>query len=211
MSAVRLKVCGITSVADALTAVECGAVFLGFNFYRPSPRFIEPAAAREIVAALPPGVFPVGIFVDQPEPDEVVAILARSGATLAQLHGSESPDYCRAVGAERVIKAFRVGGDFHAAQVMEYPVRAILLDAYDPRLHGGTGRTIDWGIAAGLARRVDLFLAGGLSPENIGEAVRTVRPYAVDLNSGVESAPGIKDAAKLRLLAERLEETEDDN
>lgn len=211
MTGVRLKVCGITSLTDARLAVECGATYLGFNFYRPSQRYIDPVAARKIVAALPVGVESVGIFVDEPDPDGVVRILEQSGVALAQLHGEESVEYCLRVGAERVIKAFRVGGDFHSARAMEYPVRAVLLDAYDPRLHGGTGKTTDWTVAADLARRVSLFLAGGLSPENIIAAVRTVRPYAVDLNSGVESAPGIKDATKLKLLAERLEQINDDN
>lgn len=211
MTGVRLKVCGITSITDALLAVECGASYLGFNFYPPSQRYIDPVAVREIVAALPVGVESVGIFVDEPRPADVVRILAQSGVTLAQLHGAESVGYCLEVGAERVIKAFRVGADFHSARAMEYPVRAVLLDAYDPRLHGGTGKVTDWAVAADLARRVSLFLAGGLSPDNIVAAVRTVRPYAVDLNSGVESAPGIKDANKLRLLAERLEQIKDDN
>ncbi|MEY4167920.1 MAG: N-(5-phosphoribosyl)anthranilate isomerase [Acidobacteriota bacterium] len=204
MIEVHLKVCGITSLADALVAVECGATYLGFNFYRPSPRFIEPEAARVITSALPAAVCSVGIFVNEPRPDDVRRIIDQSGVALAQLHGEESVAYCLEVGAERVIKAFRAGGDFHSIAVMEYPVRAILLDAYDPRLHGGTGRTADWNIAADLARRVDLFLAGGLNPENVVDAIEAVRPFAVDLNSGVESAPGIKDAAKLRRLAERL-------
>jgi len=204
MIEVHLKVCGITSLTDALVAVECGATYLGFNFYRPSPRFIEPEAARVITSALPAAVCSVGIFVNEPRPDDVRRIIDQSGVALAQLHGEESVAYCLEVGAERVIKAFRAGGDFHSIAVMEYPVRAILLDAYDPRLHGGTGRTADWNIAADLARRVDLFLAGGLNPENVVDAVEAVRPFAVDLNSGVESAPGIKDAAKLRRLAERL-------
>ncbi|MFZ4985886.1 MAG: phosphoribosylanthranilate isomerase [Blastocatellia bacterium] len=204
MIEVHLKVCGITSLTDALVAVECGATYLGFNFYRPSPRFIEPEAARVITSALPAAVCSVGIFVNEPRPDDVRRIIDQSGVALAQLHGEESVAYCLEVGAERVIKAFRAGGDFHSIAVMEYPVRALLLDAYDPRLHGGTGRTADWNIAADLARRVDLFLAGGLNPENVVDAVEAVRPFAVDLNSGVESAPGIKDAAKLRRLAERL-------
>ena len=204
MIEVHLKVCGITSLTDALVAVECGATYLGFNFYRPSPRFIEPEAARVITSALPATVCSVGIFVNEPRPDDVRRIIDQSGVALAQLHGEEGVAYCLEVGAERVIKAFRAGGDFHSIAVMEYPVRAILLDAYDPRLHGGTGRTADWNIAADLARRVDLFLAGGLNPENVVDAVEAVRPFAVDLNSGVESAPGIKDAAKLRRLAERL-------
>ncbi len=209
MSGVVLKVCGITSLADARVADEYGATWLGFNFYRPSPRYIEPAAARSIIAALPPVITPVGIFVNEPTPDDVDRLMDCSGVTMAQLHGDESADYARAVGAARVIKAWR-GGPALEAEVVDYPAVAILLDAYDPRLYGGTGRTVDWDLAARLARQVRLFLAGGLSPDNIAEAVRRVRPYAVDLNSGVESAPGIKDATKLKLLRERLDQIKDD-
>ncbi|NBO65269.1 MAG: phosphoribosylanthranilate isomerase [Acidobacteria bacterium] len=202
---VRLKVCGITSLTDALAAVDVGATFLGFNFYSPSPRYIEPEQARVITAQLPSAIVPVGIFVNESEPDSVISIMHQSGMRMAQLHGDESPEYCRAVGAGRVIKAFRAGGDFQFGQVMEYAVWAVLLDAFDPLLHGGTGRVADWNIAAKLAGQVDLFLAGGLTPDNVVEAVQSVAPFAVDLNSGVESAPGVKDAAKLRVLAERLE------
>jgi phosphoribosylanthranilate isomerase len=204
MSEVILKVCGITSLADARLAIEYGATFLGFNFYRPSPRYIEPESARQIITALPPAVTPVGIFVNEPTPDAVDRLMAQSGVTMAQLHGDETADYGRAVGAARVIKAWR-GAPGLEAEAVEYPAAALLLDAYDPRLYGGTGRTVDWDLAARLARQVRLFLAGGLSPDNIGEAVRRVRPFAVDLNSGVESAPGIKDATKLKLLRERLD------
>lgn len=128
---------------------------------------------------------------------------------IAQLHGDEDPEYCRAVGLQRVIKAFRAASGFQIRQAMEYSVDAVLLDAYDPRLYGGTGMTVDWGMAASLAHEVRLFLAGGLSPDNIQEAIRAVHPWAVDLNSGVESAPGIKDATKLRLLRQRLDSTDD--
>lgn len=210
MIGVELKVCGITSLADARLATDCGARYLGFNFYRPSPRYIEPAAARRIIVDLPPEVLAVGIFVNEPSPAEVLRLMESGGVGLAQLHGDEGPDYCQAVGGERVIKAFRAAPDFSPARVREFSVAAILLDAYNPRLYGGTGQTVDWETAAGLAREFRLFLAGGLSPENIQEAVRRVRPFAVDLNSGVESAPGIKDAIKLRLLRERLDQIKDE-
>jgi len=209
MRDVRLKVCGITSHDDAMKAVEAGAVYLGFNFYPPSPRYISPELARGIVDLLPEGVIPVGIFVNEPHPDEVSRIMERGGMRLAQLHGDEDPEYCRAVGAERVIRAFRAASGFQIRQAMEYAVDAVLLDAYDPRLYGGTGKTVDWVMAASLAREVRLFLAGGLSPDNIQEAIRAVHPWAVDLNSGVESAPGVKDATKLRLLRQRLDSIDD--
>jgi phosphoribosylanthranilate isomerase len=209
MSDVRLKVCGITSSDDAAKAVESGAIYLGFNFYPPSPRYIAPELARRIVDLLPKGVIPVGIFVNEPHPDDVNRIMECGGMRIAQLHGDEDPEYCRAVGLSRVIKAFRAASGFQIRQAIEYAVHAVLLDAYDPRLYGGTGKTVDWGVAASLAREVRLFLAGGLSPDNIQEAVRAVHPWAVDLNSGVESAPGIKDATKLRLLRQRLDSTDD--
>lgn len=211
MGGVRLKVCGITSLADAQASVDCGAVYLGFNFYRPSPRYIEPEEARRIIAELPPSVLGVGIFVNEAHPSDVNRIMNASGVRLAQLHGDESVEYCEEVGADRVIKAFRAGGDLHLDRLLDYPVRAVLLDAFDSRLYGGTGKTVDWQMAAGISDRVRLFLAGGLNPDNVGEAVRLVRPFAVDLNSGVETAPGIKDAGRLRLLSERLELIKDDN
>ncbi|MFM8395873.1 MAG: phosphoribosylanthranilate isomerase [Acidobacteriota bacterium] len=210
MSGVRLKVCGITSLADALVSIEAGAIYLGFNFYRPSPRYIDPEEARGIITALPHAIRGVGIFVNEDSPTDVRRIMNSSGVAIAQLHGDESLEYCQEVGADRVIKAFRAGGDLQLSHILDYSVRAILLDAYDPRLYGGTGKTVDWHRAATIAGKVKLFLAGGLNPDNVAEAVRIVRPFAVDLNSGVETAPGIKDPGKLRLLAERLELIKDD-
>lgn len=201
----RIKICGITSIDDALAAIDCGAQYLGFNFYRPSPRYIEPEAARGIIEALPSGIIPVGVFVNEPGPETVIALLEASGATMAQLHGDESPEYCHRVGPERVIRALRAGPGFDPETALEYPADAILLDAFDKKLYGGTGRTADWSIAAEVARRAKLFLAGGLSPANIIEAIRIVRPFAVDLNSGVETAPGVKDHGKLRELKKVME------
>jgi phosphoribosylanthranilate isomerase len=123
---------------------------------------------------------------------------------MAQLHGDESPDYCAGVGAERVIKALRAGDDFDARRVLDYPASAVLLDAFDAKLYGGTGRTANWTIAREAARLTRVFLAGGLSPDNIVEAIRAVEPFAVDVNSGVESAPGRKDANKLHDLWQRM-------
>lgn len=202
---VELKICGITSIDDALAAIDCGAQYLGFNFYRPSPRYIDPEAARGIIDALPAGVTPVGVFVNEPRPENVIELLEASGASMAQLHGDESPDYCRRVGPARVIRALRAGPAFDPDTALEYPAEAILLDAFDKKLYGGTGRTADWSVAAEVAKRVRLFLAGGLSPANIIEAIRIVRPFAVDLNSGVETAPGVKDHGKLRELKKVME------
>jgi phosphoribosylanthranilate isomerase len=202
---VRLKVCGITSLEDALAAVAIGAEDLGFNFYPKSPRYIDPAATRAIIERLPPGVTAIGVFVNQPSPKDVEELMRMSGVRMAQLHGDEDADYCRGVGAERVIKAFRVGGDFSPEQAVDFPAQAILLDAFDRKLYGGTGKTIDWTLARQVAAVCTVYLAGGLSPENIVEAVEQVRPFAVDVNSGVESAPGQKDHGRLQKLKEEMQ------
>lgn len=205
MSPIKLKVCGITSLEDARAAIECGAEFLGFNFYSKSPRYIAPEAARTIIEQLPNDITTVGIFVNEAQPQDVIEILKVSGAQLAQLHGDEDAVYCEAVGARRVIKALRVGESFDVQQVLNYPAWAILLDAFDKNLYGGTGKTANWDIAREAAKLTRLFLAGGLSPEIIVEAIQAVQPFAVDVNSGVESAPGKKDAARLQKLKQEME------
>jgi len=202
---VKLKVCGVTSLEDAREAIDCGAEYLGLNFYPKSPRYIAPTSARSIIERLPDDVVSVGVFVNEPRPEDVEEILRVSGARMAQLHGDESPDYCASIGAERVIKALRVGEDFDARHVLDYPAAAILLDAFDAKLYGGTGKTANWTIAREAARLTRVFLAGGLSPDNIVEAIRAVEPFAVDVNSGVESATGHKDASKLRKLKEEMD------
>ncbi len=205
---VKLKVCGVTSLEDARAAIDYGAEYLGFNFYPKSPRYIEPHSARAIIERLPSEIICVGVFVNESRPADVVEILRVSGARIAQLHGDESPDYCASVGAERVIKALRVGDDFDARLVLDYPASAILLDAFDSKLYGGTGRTANWAIAREAAKLTKVFLAGGLSHENIIEAIRAVEPFAVDVNSGVEISPGRKDFAKLKLLGLRIAENQ---
>jgi len=155
---------------------------------------------------LPNDVVSVGVFVNEPRPEDVDEVLRVSGARMAQLHGDESPDYCAVVGAERVIKALRAGDDFDARRVLDYPVSAVLLDAFDAKLYGGTGRKANWAIAREAAKLTKVFLAGGLSPENIVESICAVEPFAVDVNSGVESAPGRKDFSKLKSLERRIAE-----
>ena len=203
---VKLKVCGVTSLEDARAAIDCGAEYLGFNFYPKSPRYIAPESARAIIERLPSEVIGVGVFVNESLPEDVIEILRVSGARMAQLHGDESPTYCASVGAERVIKALRIGDDFDARRVLDYPASAILLDAFDAKLYGGTGRTANWSIAREAAKLTKVFLAGGLSPENIAEAIRAVEPFAVDVNSGIESAPGRKDPSKLQALRHKMKE-----
>jgi phosphoribosylanthranilate isomerase len=202
---VRLKVCGITSLNDARVAIDCGATYLGFNFYAKSPRYISPSDAWQIISQLPPDIISVGVFVNEPFPEDVIRLMNGSGCQYAQLHGDETAEYCDRVGHERVIRALRVSPDFDVQSATAYPAAAVLLDAYDAKLYGGTGRTVNWQTAREVAESVQVFLAGGLSPDNIIEAVTTVRPFAVDVNSGVESAPGYKDADKLKQLRRALD------
>jgi phosphoribosylanthranilate isomerase len=196
---VIVKICGITRVEDAEAAVAAGAGAIGFIFWPKSPRFIDPHRARTIAAALPPFVTAVGVFVNQPL-DYVngVASLVRLGAV--QLHGDETPAFAAAV-PHPVIKAIAVGRGDPAAWA---PRVRLLLDVHDPAARGGTGRTIDWAAAAEIASRRDILLAGGLTPDNVGDAVARVRPFGIDVSSGVERAPGIKDHQRLRALFEAV-------
>ena len=192
---VRVKICGITNLEDALMAVEAGADALGFVFFRGSPRFISPEQAAVIIRCLPPFVQAVGLFVNE-EPATVNSVADQCGLDLVQLHGEESPDYCTAVN-RRIVKAFRVKDVSSLDDLANYRVSACLLDAWSPAAHGGTGTTFNWEIAARVAASQCIILAGGLTPENVAGAVATVNPYAVDVSSGVESAPGKKDAGQV--------------
>jgi len=194
----RVKVCGIRRLEDAHLAVELGVSALGFIFWPSSPRFVEPDRAQAIVEALPPLVAAVGVFVDQP-PAYVEGVARALRLSVVQLHGQEAArDYAR--GAWRVVKAIPVGSDTRVESVLSQVPHdvGVLLDAHDPIRRGGTGRTIDWTIASRLARLRPIMLSGGLNATNVREAIDTVRPHAVDVSSGVESEPGVKDADKLR-------------
>lgn len=192
---VKVKICGITNLEDALMAVEAGADALGFVFFSGSPRCISPDQAAVIIRRLPPFVQTVGLFVNE-EPATVNLVADRCGLDLVQLHGDETPDYCIAV-RRRIIKAFRVKAASSLDGLSNYRVAASLLDAWSPAAHGGTGTTFNWDIAASAAASQAIILAGGLTPENVAGAIAAVRPYAVDVSSGVESAPGKKDNGKL--------------
>jgi phosphoribosylanthranilate isomerase len=195
---VFIKVCGITNLADAVAAVELGADALGFNFYTRSPRYIEPSQAREIVGQMPTEILCVGVFVNE-ESATVKRVVAESGVAAAQLHGDESPSYCEELARLRIIKALRVRDDFTPESATAYHVEAILLDSFSPTKRGGTGRTFDWTLARGTRELVPrLFLAGGLTPENVASAIKAVEPYAVDVCSGIESRPGQKDLDRMR-------------
>ena len=197
-----VKICGITSLEDAEAAVDAGAGAIGFIFWPNSPRFVDPHRARKIAAALPPFIPPVGVFVTQTL-DYVngVASLVRLGAV--QLHGDETAEFAAAV-SHPVIKAIAAGRD--EADVWPARVR-LLLDVHDPVARGGTGRTIDWAAAADIAARRPVLLAGGLTPDNVADAVARVRPFGIDVSSGVERAPGIKDHRRLRALFEAVHES----
>jgi phosphoribosylanthranilate isomerase len=194
----RVKVCGIRRIEDASLAVELGASALGFIFWPSSPRFVEPDRVGDIVASLPPFVALVGVFVDQPASH--VADVARAlKLSLVQLHGREAVDEYVGRGL-RVVKAVAVGPETGAEQaVLRLPGDVgVLLDAHDPIRRGGTGQTIDWEQAGRLARTRAVILSGGLNADNVRSAITMVQPYAVDVSSGVESRPGVKDADKLR-------------
>jgi phosphoribosylanthranilate isomerase len=197
-----VKVCGITRLEDAEAAVAAGANAIGFVFWPKSPRFIDPFSARRIVEALPPFVTAVGVFVDEaPEHVSGVAALVRLGA--AQLHGDEDPSYLERVHGP-VIKAIPLG-PAGPRGLCDWPARVLLLlDAHDPALRGGTGRRGDWERAAVIAGTRRVLLAGGLTPDNVADAIARVRPFGIDVSSGVESQPGVKDHGRIRALFEAV-------
>ena len=197
-----VKICGITRAEDADLATELGASALGFVFWPGSARYISRESARAIVRRHAGTVKSVGVFVDQ-SPEEVTHIMDTVGLDVAQLHGGESPEYCRLLN-RAVIKAIGLQ-DGEPALLDEFdPEMLILIDAHDPSRYGGTGRTVDWNAARQIAVSRKTILAGGLNPENITRAVAAVRPYGVDVSSGVEAAPGVKDASRLKRFFEAL-------
>ena len=195
--AVIVKICGITNAEDALAAASAGADALGFNFCESSPRHVSLPMAAQIARTLPPLVVKVGVFVNAPE-DLVVRAISECALNLLQFHGDETPEYCRQFGLMSM-KAFRIRDAASLDQLSNYPTEAWLLDAYSPDKAGGTGEKFNWDLAV-QAQRMGrpIFLAGGLTPDNVAEAVRKVRPYGVDVASGVEAAPGKKDPAKVK-------------
>ncbi len=202
---VKIKICGITRLEDALAAVGLGADALGFNFWPGSKRYVTPATAWEIVRRLPPFVTPVGVFVNQPD-SEMIGIAKETGMRVLQLHGDEPPALCLSLPFP-VVKAVRVDAVKTLAALASYEVAAFLLDT-PTRGYGGSGTPFDWSLAEGVSEIAPIILAGGLTPENVAEAVRAVRPWAVDVASGVELSPGVKDPDKLaRFIANARKET----
>jgi phosphoribosylanthranilate isomerase len=194
MTRVRIKICGVTRLEDALDAARLGADALGFNFWPGSKRHLTAADARRIVSRLPPFVTPVGVFVNQSE-DEMRAIATESGIQVFQLHGDEPPELCSRLPLP-VVKAIPVDQVRTLSKLLSYEVQAFLLDT-PSRGYGGSGEPFDWSLAEGVSEVAPVILAGGLTPENVADAVRKVRPWAVDVASGVESSPGVKDAARM--------------
>lgn len=193
---IKVKICGITNKEDALYAAGCGADALGFIFYEKSPRYIEPDNAKTIIAALPPFVTTVGVFVNK-DFNDIRDITLLTGVTVVQLHGDESPSYCNLVEG-KLIKAIRVKNDSSIEGLKKYDVDAFLLDSFDKNSFGGSGLTFDWKLAEKAKQYGKIILAGGLTPDNVEEAVKKVVPYGVDVNSGVEKKPGIKNKNKVK-------------
>jgi phosphoribosylanthranilate isomerase len=198
---IKVKICGLTNLADAQAAVAAGADLVGFVFYEPSPRYLPIEQAAEICRELPPHVVRTGVFVD-PSADTVMRAVAECGLNLLQFHGAETPEFCRGFGVMSM-KAFRVRDAQSLARVREYATDAWLLDAWMAGQPGGTGATFNWDLAREACRwGRPVFLAGGLTPENVAAAVRQVQPYGVDVSSGVETVPGRKDHARVRAFIE---------
>jgi phosphoribosylanthranilate isomerase len=199
MTPVQIKICGVTNLKDARACVELGANMIGFNFYPQSSRYIDPEIARRIIEAIPPEISAVGVFVDV-SAEEIRNIANAAGVRCVQLHGRASPDTCRELAREfRVIRAFSTNPQFRPEEISLFGDCDVLVDAHHPKLRGGTGLTCDW-LAAQTARPFArfLFLSGGLTEHNVGEAIATVAPHAVDVCTGVESAPGEKNHTALK-------------
>ncbi len=207
----RVKICGITRAEDAQLAVDLGASALGFNFYPPSPRFITPAAANAIIRRMPPFVMAVGVFADETDAGRVAAIAREAGVGAVQLHGLTFPFPAPAsttLHGPVVIRAVAAVEGFKPEQLKQLRASAYLLDAFDSKLRGGTGKNFDWNLAREAKKYGPVILAGGLTPENVGRAIREVRPFAVDVASGAESSPGKKDAAKMRAFFAAVREAD---
>ena len=197
----KVKICGITNLDDARVVVEAGADMLGLIFYPPSPRYVTPEQARTIVASLPSSLPAIGVFVN--EAAETVSRIARaSGVQMVQLHGEESPALCQQL-SWPVIKAFRFTAQVQPEMMRQYTVAAYLIEGFQADLYGGGGAVADWQRVATLQQYGRIILAGGLTPDNVAAAIRTVRPYAVDVCSGVEATPGKKDGHKVRAFVAR--------
>lgn len=192
----QVKICGITNQEDALFAARCGAAALGFIFYPFSPRYIKPEDAGKIISVLPDALVEVGVFVNE-NVAEIKRVMEYCGLDMIQLHGDETPEFCREFPSARVIKAVELKNEADFVYAKSYHVGAILVDSRHAGLYGGTGRKANWELACRVKNKKPLILSGGINEKNIAEAMKTVVPVALDINSGVESEPGKKDHAKL--------------
>jgi len=209
-----VKICGITSLDDARAAIAAGADMLGFNFYRPSPRFVEPAEVKKIIESLAAEtvgqtISTVGVFVNEVSPAAVMLLVEEAGVGGVQLHGDETIEFCDSLKlllkGRVLIKVLRVTDAFAPRDVQRYQADAIMLDAFHGELRGGTGQVIDWSLARSSGELVPrLFLAGGLSPENVARAIAQVHPYAVDACSSLEASPGQKDAERMNAFVQAV-------
>ena len=199
---VKIKICGITNFKDAKKASDLGAYMLGFNFYKKSPRYITPNKAKSIIDKLPKSVKKVGIFVNEPT-EKIINTAKLCHLGYIQLHGDESPEFCKSLKKYRIIKALRIknSNDIKKIKLFKGLVWAILLDTYQKKSYGGTGKTFNWKLAKEAKKyKIPIILAGGIGPDNIQEAIKTVNPYAVDVCTSIEKSPGNKDTNKLNLF-----------
>ncbi|HKP87199.1 MAG TPA: phosphoribosylanthranilate isomerase [Blastocatellia bacterium] len=197
MDRVRVKICGVRSIGEAEAAAEAGADALGFNFWPRSPRYVAPDAARDAVRQVSPFVASIGVFVNEDQ-RRIADIVSEVGLSAVQLHGDETPEFCAGLGSIRIIKAIRVSRDFDYALIKAFPVSMVLLDTGVKGSYGGTGQVFDWRVAVEAKRYARIILAGGLTIENVAEAIAMAQPTAIDVCSGVEAEPGRKDLNKLR-------------
>lgn len=202
ISNTKIKICGITNMEDAQAAADYGADALGFIFYKESKRYVDPEVAKSIVSALPPFIATVGVFVNH-DLGEISRIKETTGIQVAQLHGDETPEFASSLPIE-VIKVIRVKDKSDLDKVAQYSGQAILFDTYSDKEYGGTGESFDWKILNNLSSEKKVVLSGGLNPENVLEAIQIVRPYAVDVSSGVEDTPGKKDHTKIKKFIEAI-------
>jgi phosphoribosylanthranilate isomerase len=203
----QVKICGITNKEDAICAVDCGAAALGFIFYPRSPRYIKPANARKLIRVLPDELVKVGVFVNE-KADEIKKVMKYCGLDMIQLHGDETPEYCRDFPTAQVIKALELKNEADFVYAKSYHVGAILVDSRHAGLYGGTGRKSNWDLASRIRNKKPLILSGGLSEKNVAEALKVVAPAALDINSGVESKPGKKSHANLTRIFEIIRATD---
>ena len=195
----QIKICGITNKEDAFCAADCGAAALGIIIYPASPRYTCPENVRQIISALPAKLATVGVFVNE-KPEDVRKIVEYCALDMIQLHGDESSEYCRQFPTSMMIKAVELKNNDDIDRALTYPVAALLIDTRDAGLYGGTGKKSNWGLAGDLRGKKPLILSGGLNTENVAEALKTVTPDALDINSGVEASPGKKDHQKLACI-----------